>query len=42
MISTNRVSGDVPLFKGLMSAALAKIAKPEIEYHLPELVAERE
>jgi CTP synthase len=30
-----------PLFKGLMSAALAKIVKPQQEYHLPELAIDR-
>ena len=30
-----------PLFKGLMSAALAKIVKPQVEYHLPELAIDR-
>ncbi len=30
-----------PLFKGLMSAALAKIVKPQQEYHLSELAIDR-
>jgi CTP synthase len=30
-----------PLFKGLMSAALAKIVKPQENYHLSELVVDR-
>jgi CTP synthase len=30
-----------PLFKGLMSAALAQIVKPQVEYHLSELVSDR-
>jgi CTP synthase len=30
-----------PLFKGLMSAALAKIVKPQENYHLSELAVDR-